>query len=341
YGTALGAVQGLPTAVMATLSDDTETPVPLDGNTDNWILLQPVDGRYDGTKAGTYVFAVPLVLPDENDEPYFTNPNNLQAEVTIVVAKGVPELTASWNGATIDVEAGLSLTYGDVGELTASTTDPDGVILYALGDDDLSVVDLADPTALAAQQAGTAVLTLAQEETPNYEAASIGIVVTVAPKAIHIVPTADQGKVYGTEEPAAYGYMLTEGDVLAFDDELTDIVSTASRATGENVGSYNIELAFEGTKADNYAVTFDLDNQGFTITPLEVTVVAAEKSKIYGTDDPELAYSFAPELIGDDTFSGQLEREKGENTGEYVITQGSLALTDNYQVNFQPGTLTI
>src|SRR5690606_40873364 len=75
--------------------------------------------------------------------------------------------------------------------------------------------------------------------------------------------------------------------------------------------------------------------------PLQINVTAEAKSKTYGTDDPELTYIFVPQLIGDDTFSSQLEREKGEHTGDYVTTQGSLALSDNYSIAFETGTFTI
>ncbi|MEC3879003.1 BspA family leucine-rich repeat surface protein, partial [Parapedobacter sp. 10938] len=338
YGTALEDVEGLPTVVTARLSDDTEVSIPLDGNRDHWVLLTPTGGSYDGNMAGTYVFAVPLAIPEEE---CFLNPDNLQAEITIVVAKGTPVLTASWNGVAIDADEGLSLTYGDTGELLFSTTDTDGELTYAFGDGDTPVLDLADLSAVAAEQAGTATLTIEQEETDNYEAASVALTVTVAPKAVTIVAAADQGKVYGSDEPTAYDYELAEGDALAFDDELTDIVSAASREAGEDVGAYDIELVFGGDQADNYAITFEADNNAFTVTPLAITVTAADKSKVFGADDPVLTYTFAPELIGDDAFTGELDREVGEDVGVYNVTQGNLVLSDNYEISFEEGTFTI
>jgi len=341
YGTALGDLADLPTTVTASLSDETDVSVPIDGNTDNWTLLQPLDGSYDGNVAGMYVFAAPLVLPEEGDDPYFTNPENLQAEVTVIVSKGVPVLAASWNGAAIDATEGLSLTYGNVGELLFSTTDSDGVVTYSFGDGDASVLDLADLSAVAAQQAGTATLTIEQETTDNFEAAAVEIVVTVAPKAVTVVPVAGQGKIYGANEPAAYSYELAEGDVLAFDDELTDIVSATSRESGEDVGAYDIKLVFGGDQAGNYAISFEADNNAFTVTPLAITVTAEDKSKVFGADDPALTYTFAPELIGDDGFTGELDREVGEEVGVYNIIQGNLVLSDNYEIGFAGGTLTI
>ncbi|MFB2120912.1 MBG domain-containing protein [Parapedobacter sp. 2B3] len=338
YGTAWGDIDGLPTVVTARLSDDTEVSIPLDGNRDHWVLLTPTGGSYDGDVAGTYVFAVPPAIPEEE---CLLNPDNLQAEITIVVAKGTPVLTASWNGAVIDTDEGLSLTYGDTGELTFNTTDPDGVVTYALGTGDDAVIDLSDLAAVAARLGGDATLTIEQEGTDNYEAASLSLAVTVAQKAITIVPTAGQGKVYGSDDPDTYAYELAEGDELAFDDQLTDIVSATTRQEGEGVGAYDIELAVGGAQAGNYAFTVKADNDAFVITPLEITVTVENKTKVFGIDDPELTYTFTPELISGDTFAGELDRDVGEDVGDYAITRGNLSLDDNYALVFEAGTLTI
>ncbi|WP_188752688.1 BspA family leucine-rich repeat surface protein [Parapedobacter defluvii] len=341
YGTAFNAIGGLPAMVTATLSDNTDVTVPLDGNLDNWTLVSPAGGSYNGNVAGTYVFAVPLVLPEAGDEPYFTNPDGLRAEVTIIVTKGIPALAVSWDGEDIDMDEGLSLTYGDIGKLVFGTTDPAGVIIYAFGDEDPPVLDLADLAAVAAQQAGMATLTIAQEETDNYEAASVKVAVRVAPRTITIIPTTNQGKIYGADDPTFYGFALVDGDALAFDDELADIVSAASREAGENVGSYDINLEFAGEQVLNYSITFETDNNVFRITPLQITVTAENQAKTFGTDDPELTYTFTPGLVGHDEFSGDLDREEGEGVGTYAIARGDLSLGDNYEIVFEEGALTI
>src|SRR5690606_18352734 len=61
----------------------------------------------------------------------------------------------------------------------------------------------------------------------------------------------------------------------------------------------------------------------------------------FGADDPALTYTFTPELIGDDAFTGGLDREEGEDVGDYAITQGNLSLSDNYEITFEEGTLAI
>src|SRR3546814_8609486 len=78
-----------------------------------------------------------------------------------------------------------------------------------------------------------------------------------------------------------------------------------------------------------------------TITSLEITVTADDQSKAFGTDDPALTYTFTPELIDGDTFTGGLDREEGESVGAYAITRGDLSLGNNYTVAFEAGNLTI
>ena len=344
FGTLLSEIS-LPEGytVTGTLAGGTTVELAVDDDTGNWELVDADEDDYDGNIAGDYVFEVPLILPDPEDEDrnWFSNTQGLKTRITVTVAKGNPKLTVAWGGTPLDPADGLSLTYGDVGKLEAMSTNPDGRVTFTFDDGEEDVLDLTDPEEVAANRAGTATLTVAQEETANYEAASLSLEVTVAPKAITIVPAAGQGKVYGEADPDTYGYELAEGETLAFDDELADIVSATAREAGEDVGEYAIILELEGAKADNYAVTSDAEHAAFAITPLAVTVTAGDATKVYGEEDPALTYSYAPELVDGDTFTGGLTRELGEDAGSYAITQGDLSLSDNYTLTFGAGTLTI
>lgn len=77
------------------------------------------------------------------------------------------------------------------------------------------------------------------------------------------------------------------------------------------------------------------------VNPKPLTVTADNKSRVYGRVDPALTYTLSTSLIGDDAFTGALARTAGENVGEYAIGQGTLALNDNYDLTFIPGSLTI
>ena len=76
------------------------------------------------------------------------------------------------------------------------------------------------------------------------------------------------------------------------------------------------------------------------VTPAVVTVKADNKTKVYGTKDPELTATVTG-TIGDDKISYKLSRAKGENVGDHVINVTGNVTQGNYTVEYAPGTLTI
>jgi hypothetical protein len=153
----------------------------------------------------------------------------------------------------------------------------------------------------------------------------------IAPKPIKVT-AAGKTKVYGTADPAL---TYSVAPALASGDNLS---GELSRAEGENVGDYDIS---QGTLAanGNYELTFAGAN--FAITPMPIAIAAEAKTKVYGSPDPELTYTAAPELINDDTFSGELSRAEGENVGDYAISQGSLTAGGNYELTFTSANFAI
>ncbi|NLG74411.1 MAG: DNRLRE domain-containing protein [Chloroflexi bacterium] len=155
---------------------------------------------------------------------------------------------------------------------------------------------------------------------------------TITPRPVTV--TADsQSKVYGDSDPDLT-YQVTTGSLVGSDS----LSGALARASGEDVGTYAIQQGTL-TAGSNYLLTFE--GAELTITPRPVTVTANNASKIYGDPDPELTYTYSPELAFEDKFSGELEREPGEDVGTYAITQGSLTLSSNYEITFVPGTFTI
>ncbi len=67
-----------------------------------------------------------------------------------------------------------------------------------------------------------------------------------------------------------------------------------------------------------------------------LTVTADGLTKEYGEDDPVLTYSVTGLKDGDDLsiFTGDLERLAGETVGDYLIELGTLATTNNYQLDY-------
>ncbi len=78
-----------------------------------------------------------------------------------------------------------------------------------------------------------------------------------------------------------------------------------------------------------------------TVNKKEITITPLALSKIYGESDPLLSFTNSPGLILGDSFSGALQRELGENVGNYNINIGTLTAGNNYQLILQPKVFTI
>ncbi|MGN6641802.1 MAG: MBG domain-containing protein, partial [Verrucomicrobiota bacterium] len=81
-----------------------------------------------------------------------------------------------------------------------------------------------------------------------------------------------------------------------------------------------------------------------TINPATLTVTANDETKFFGQADPAFTATYSGFVETDDNsvLNGTLTftRESGEAVGLYAITPSGLSAS-NYQVNFNPGTLTI
>lgn len=103
-------------------------------------------------------------------------------------------------------------------------------------------------------------------------------------------------------------------------------------------GDYTVTGATSGTDVNSYTVT--VTGKGnytgriektWKITPATLTVTPkASQSKKFNEADPALNYTSSGNASGQTpAFSGNLDREAGENVGTYAIKLGNLALTDN------------
>lgn len=165
----------------------------------------------------------------------------------------------------------------------------------------------------------------------NYKLTFMPAAFTIQPLTVTITANA-QEKVYGDTDPD-----LTYSIVPLLIG--TDRASgTLKRISGENVGTYVIEQG-NLQLSDNYAINF---SEGlFTITKRPVIVKANPQSSVYGEPDNEITYTCLPSLIGKDKFNGKLSRREGASVGTYEIQQGSLALSENYQLTFVSSIYTI
>ncbi|HJR59806.1 MAG TPA: MBG domain-containing protein, partial [Vicinamibacterales bacterium] len=167
----------------------------------------------------------------------------------------------------------------------------------------------------------------------NYVLTFVGANLTITARPITV--TADvQAKVYGEADPALT-YQVTLGSLVTGDA----FTGALTRVAGEAVGSYAVT---QGTLAldSNYNLTFIGAN--LTITARPITVTAHGQTKVYGEADPALTFQVTSgSLVFSDVFAGALGRGAGEDVGTYAITQGTLALSSNYDLTFVGANLTI
>jgi len=160
----------------------------------------------------------------------------------------------------------------------------------------------------------------------------------------------DLSKTYGSDGSAALPSAYTVsgfdpgvagaylGDTAATAFSGAPGLSSAGAAAGASVsgGPYQITIA-TGSLISTSGYAFQFVSSGlFTVNPALLEVTANPQSKVYGTADPTLTYTFSG-LVNDDTsavFSGALGRAAGENVGNYAINQGTLSAGANYTIDF-------
>jgi len=158
----------------------------------------------------------------------------------------------------------------------------------------------------------------------NYNLVYVGDYFHITAKGITVTANESQSKIYGESNPA-YSYTvigeLETGD--SFSGQLT-------REVGENIGLYEIQ---QGTLSLSINYSINYIPAEFEIFPKSITVTAdSDQSKIYGENDPVFTYTVTGSLVSGDNFSGALLREEGEDVGLYEIHQGSLVLSNNYNL---------
>jgi hypothetical protein len=167
--------------------------------------------------------------------------------------------------------------------------------------------------------------------------AATNYTITFTSSTLDITPasatvTAGNGtKVFGAPD----GPITASGSGFLAADGIT---VSATRAAGENVGSYVTTATAAGALA-NYNVTFVPGS--FIITRMTATVTAGNGAKVFGAPDGPITAS-ASGFLASDGITVSATRAAGENVGSYVTTAtaAGAALT-NYNVTSVPGSFII
>ncbi|MCL2098767.1 MAG: YDG domain-containing protein, partial [Bacteroidales bacterium] len=145
-------------------------------------------------------------------------------------------------------------------------------------------------------------------------------------------PNLTKIKVYDGNTTAA----VTTGALSGIVGTENVTVSAAANYDNKNVGTgktITVVYTLAGTDLANYIVPENYVASDGEITAKEITVTANIATKVYGENDPAVFdYTYAPDLIAGEEFTGALSRVAGENAGTYNITQGTLDAGGNYTI---------
>ena len=173
----------------------------------------------------------------------------------------------------------------------------------------------------------------------NYTLSSFtGANLTVTPRAITVTADA-KSRVYGDANPTLTWQVGGSG--LVNGDTLSGALAT-SATTASNVGLYGIT---QGTLAasSNYTLS-SFTGANLTVGQRAITVTADAQSRAYGDVNPALTYQVGGSgLVNGDTLSGALATSATtlSSVGVYGITQGTLAASGNYALNYTSANLTV
>jgi len=315
--------------------------------------LAVLDKTYDGlTNATVSAYGALSGLMDGHTDvslvttssgAFFDTPEVGQEKRVVVYGLALEGADASWYAISTQVvaaavtQAVLTVT-ADAQTKVYGETNPELNFQYSgfVNGEDATVLDTpptvaTDVTTTTGVGTHAGAITVGGGADNNYAFVYVPADFTITPLAVTVTAEA-QTKTYGAADPEL---TYTVAPALIGTDAFTGALA---RAPGEDVGTYAIG---QGTLA--LSGNYDLAYAGadLTITKLAVAVTADAQTKTYGAADPELTYTVTPALIGGDAFTGALARAPGEDVGTYAITQGTLALSGNYDLAYAGADLTI
>ena len=183
------------------------------------------------------------------------------------------------------------------------------------------------------------------DDAANYEYAQPAMqIASITEKELTIEGLTVTAKDYdGTVTATITGTAALVGVISGEDVDLnasgiTAVYDNANAGVGKVVTVSGFSLS--GAGIANYNLSFPVLSGD--INKFQVDVKAQAASKTYGDTDPVFTYVSTPEtLVGADSFTGGVSREPGEDVGTYNIVQGTLTLTDNYEIIFSENVFTI
>ena len=285
------------------------------------------DATVKGTDVGTYNMAL---TPSnfQNTNPNFKDVQFVIEDGTLVINKKDVTITSATDSKDYDGTA-----------LTNSTVTAEGFV-----EGEGATYDVTGTRTEVGTSDNTFTYTLnANTKASNYNITTKEGTLTVNPLGgIVVTIVGNTGtKTYNGAEQSVVNYNVTINNTLYKVSDFT--FSGDATAKGTNVGTYAMGLTVDQftNKNSNFKdVTFNVTDGWLKIDRKDITVTADDKTKVYGTDDPELTAT-VDGLVDDAEIEYKLSRAEGEDVGEYTITVAGAAEQGNYTVTYVPGTLTI
>lgn len=260
-------------------------------NAGEYVINYTGIGNYTGSQHATYVI------------------NKLEA-----IAKAA-DATKVYDGVVGLGDTEVAITYDGL-----LTGEPEDAIVAGLG-----AIKAVNDKGEESANVGTYTIVLDPEKfvSTNYTvlAANKAATFTITAPSIAVVwndeyeiPEGEFTKVYGGEEPelpvSADNVMIVTADeyeIPAADVDAIIAATVLTRAEGENVGTYDVNMSGDEDAAvlNNYDVTFGVGEDVFTITPATLKISLDAQSKVYDGNPAEVTITAddlsVAGLIGDDT----------------------------------------
>nr|WP_255502210.1 MBG domain-containing protein [Algoriphagus sp. AK58] len=205
------------------------------------------------------------------------------------------------------------------------------------GDTQLAVEPTLSTEATISSPVGTYDITVTGGSDPNYSILRVEGTLTIGQKTVTITAS-NQSKVYGEANPVlTFSYNgLLDGDTQI---QIEPTISTEATISSP-VGTYDITLT--GGSDPNY--DFTLVNGTLSITPATLTIIADDKSRVYGAVNPPLTFSYAGLVNGDTGVAVEpslaTTATSSSNVGTYPITLTG-GSDPNYAITRVNGTLSV
>ena len=242
-------------------------------------------------------------------------------------------------------KATLTVTAGNITKVYGAVNPPFSLTPSGFVNGESPAVLLTSPTASTTATTASAVgsysINVAGGVSNNYNFVYNAGTLIVTKAILNVTPDV-KTKVYGSSNPALSltysGFANGETESIL----TTQPTASTTATTTSGVGTYSITTT--GGVSNNY--TFVYNTGILSVTKANLTVIAENKTKVYGTSNPALSLTFSG-FVNSETSSVLTTMPTLSTTATTASVVGSYSITatggssNNYSLIFNAGTLTV